>query len=317
LVHTTALCEAAALGHLEAARLLLDGGADSSRADGDGDTPLMAAALHGQLEVLRLLLGRGAAVDAAQPGDGFTAFHAACFSNQPACAEALARVGCDVGLKDKHGQTGRELAEGRGHAAVVERLRAVVAEQLRAAQAARPAPALESAAVQLESVAVQHSGSALRLHRLALELDGGPAVQLVTAAGEGDAAAVARLLAAVADPNASVPGRAPSGQAFQTTALREAAGNGRLEAARLLLEGGADPSRADGDGITPLMGAAVRGQLEVLRLLLGRGTAVDAVEPDGGGTAGLDEGLLSFCRPRFSFLWRIPIRGVHTSSSAE
>jgi hypothetical protein len=30
--------------------------------------------------------------------------------------------------------------------------------------------------------------------------------------------------------------------------------------------------------------------------------------------AGLDEGLLSFCLPQFSFLWRTPIRGTHSSA---
>ena len=29
--------------------------------------------------------------------------------------------------------------------------------------------------------------------------------------------------------------------------------------------------------------------------------------------AGLDEGLLSFCIPTFSFIWRIPIRGTNRS----
>jgi hypothetical protein len=160
--------------------------------------------------------------------------------------------------------TGREVAEARGHAAVVERLRAVVVEQLRAARAAGSAPAPEPAAV---------IG------------DGGPAVQLVTAAKEGDGAAVARLLSAGADPNASVPGRTPSGEVAQTTALCTAAAYGRPEAARLLLEAGADPSLADGDAITPLMVAAGCGQLEVLRLLVARGVTVDAAHQGDGFTA--------------------------------
>jgi hypothetical protein len=89
--------------------------------------------------LLRLLLARGAAVDAVKPGTRGTAFHAACYNNQPECAEALARVGCDVGIKasnGSNGSTGRQLAERAGHAAVVEWLRTVVTEQLRAAAAA-------------------------------------------------------------------------------------------------------------------------------------------------------------------------------------
>ena len=124
-VHSTALWEAAGHGRLEAVRLLLEAGADPSLADGYGTTPLKAAAGCGRLEVLRLLLGRGAAVDAADPGDGCTAFHDACFENQVECAEALARAGCDVGLKNKSGQTAREEAEARGSNDAARRLRAL------------------------------------------------------------------------------------------------------------------------------------------------------------------------------------------------
>jgi ankyrin repeat protein len=293
VLQTTALGQAVGHGRLEAARLLMDGGADPSRANSNGATPLITAVGHGQLEVLQLLLARGAAVDAVHPRTGFTAFHAACFKNQAECAEALVRAGCDVRLKDGNGRTGREVAEEQGHAAVVERLRAVVAEQLRAARAVGIAPEPEPAAV---------IG------------DGGSASQLAQATLQGDGAAAARLLAAGADPNASMSVRLPSGEVYQTTALFVAASDGLVEAARLLLDAGADPSCAASDGGTPLMVAAAHGQLELLRLLLARGAAVDAADPRDGFTAGLDEGLLSFCRPQFSFLWKIPIKGTHSSA---
>jgi ankyrin repeat protein len=264
-VQTTALVQASGRSHLEAVRLLLDAGADPGRADGDGDTPLMVAAGTGQLEVLWVLLARGAAVDAVDLVNGTTAFHIACMNNQADCAEELVKVGCDVGLKDNiNGQTGREMAEARGHAAVVA-LRVVVSEQLRAEQAAGRAPAPEPAAV------VGDEGSAF---------------QLVTVAQDGDGEAVARLLAAAgADPNASMAGRVSSGEVVHTTALCAAAGCGHLGAARLLLDAGADPSLAGGNGCTPLMVAAGKGQLEVLRLLLARGAAVDAAPTGDGFTA--------------------------------
>jgi ankyrin repeat protein len=245
---TTVLCVAAGNGWLEAARMLLEGGADPSLAGCNGDTPLMAATGGGHLEVLRLLLGRGAAVDAVNPGTGCTAFHAACGQNKPGCAEALARAGCDVGLKTKSGQTGWGLAEARGHAAVGERLRRGLVDQVRG-----PAPQ--------------------------------PVQELTLAAVEGDAAAVARLLAAGGDPNASASLRLPSGVVIQTTALCMTAANGRLEVARLLLDAGADPSLAGSDAATPLIAAAARGHLGVLRLLLARGAAVDVMQPDTGSTA--------------------------------
>ena len=53
------------------------------------------------------------------------AFHLACINNQPDCAEALARAGCDVGIKSKSGWTGREGAEARGSKDAARRLRAL------------------------------------------------------------------------------------------------------------------------------------------------------------------------------------------------
>jgi ankyrin repeat protein len=280
VVRTTALIAAAVNGRLEAARLLLDAGADPSRVDGGSTTPLMQAALRGQLEVLRLLLARGAALDAVSSGSGGTAFHSACYGNQAACAEALARAGCDVGIEDNEGLTGRQIAEQEGHEAVVARLRALVAEQLQAAQAAAGS----------EREMAPPSGEVLS-----------------EAVKGGDGPAIRRLLAAGGDPNASVMAqRGPSGEVYQTTALCTAARHCQLEAARLLLDAGADPSLRS-EGGTPLMEAAVGGPLEVLRLLLARGAALDAADPITGGTAGLDEGLLPFFLPQFSFRWRTTI----------
>jgi hypothetical protein len=153
IAYTPLTC-AAGHGHLEAVRLMLEVGADPDRVDGNCDTPLMHAAGGGHLEVLRVLLGRGVAVDVVEPEAGWTAFHYACSNNAPECAEALARAGCDVSIMSKCTQssaskTGRELAEEQSHVAVVARLRAVVAEQLWAAQAAgaAPEPELEPAVV--------------------------------------------------------------------------------------------------------------------------------------------------------------------------
>jgi ankyrin repeat protein len=280
---------AAILASREAARLLLDGGADPSLAGGDGCTPLMNAAGDGHLKALRLLLGRGAAVDAVHPVSGWTAFHDACCYNHAECAEALARAGCDVGLKDVNGKTGRELAEAEGHAAVVERLREL-AGAAGAGGVAEAEPAEGHAAV-VERLRAVVTAEQLRAapapapEPVAVVCDGGPADQLLDAAGEGDVAAVARLLTAGAVPNASVAARVPSGEVIQFTALCAAARCGRLEAVRLLLESGANPSLADGNGETPLMVAAANEQLEVLRLLLARGAAVDAVSAAYGATA--------------------------------
>ena len=82
----------------------------------------MAAAAAGQLEAVRLLLARGAAVDAVRPVSGYAALHVACRKNHSECVEALARAGCDVGLKGFDGETGRQVAEREGSSVMMTSL---------------------------------------------------------------------------------------------------------------------------------------------------------------------------------------------------
>jgi ankyrin repeat protein len=105
---------------------------------------------------------------------------------------------------------------------------------------------------------------------------------LFDATMDGDGAAVAGLLARGADPNTPSCGGVGSTPA---TMLVVAAANDHLDVARLLLDGGADPNRADSDGGTPLMAGVRTGSLAMLRLLLERGAAVDAVNPESSETA--------------------------------
>ncbi|MEW1549195.1 ankyrin repeat domain-containing protein [Streptomyces tsukubensis] len=98
--------------------------------------------------------------------------------------------------------------------------------------------------------------------------------ELLTAVYEGDADAVARLLAAGAP--------ADSSDEDGTTALYLAAvllGDVRL--VRPLLAAGADPERTGGDGALPLCGAAVHGGTEVVMALLAAGARPDGRESDG------------------------------------
>ena len=67
----TPLWDACRTGHVNAARLLLDKGAEVDRADKDGATPLYIACQQGHVDVARLLLEKGAEVDRAKE-DGAT-----------------------------------------------------------------------------------------------------------------------------------------------------------------------------------------------------------------------------------------------------
>jgi ankyrin repeat protein len=260
-VQTTALFEAAGRGRLEIVRLLLDTGADPSRATSGGTTPLMGAAVDGHLELLQLLLARGAAADAVSSNSDYeyTAFGYACAENHPDCAEALLRAGCDMDIKDGNGVTRRQIAERMGHKVVLARLEWLEAERCGEGMA-----------------------------RSALEIRSDKNVQMLwKAAVAGDRAAVAKLLEVGADPNALMAAQNDFAQSVQTTALLEAESRGRLRTARPLavLDAIANLSRASSRGTTPLMEAAANGSPEVLRLLLARGAITDAVQPATGATA--------------------------------
>jgi ankyrin repeat protein len=71
----------------------------------------------------------------------------------------------------------------------------------------------------------------------------------------------------------------------QSTALVAAAGCRQLDAVRLLLDRGADPSLPDSAGDTPLMQAAGGGHAGVVRELVARGADLDAADQTTGATA--------------------------------
>jgi hypothetical protein len=105
----------------------------------------------------------------------------------------------------------------------------------------------------------------------------------------GDVVEMARLLDAGAEPDALVAARATEsighGAVVQRTALAAAATGGQLDAVRLLLDRGADPSLADSLGLTPLMCAAMNGHAAVVRELAARGADLEAVDPATSVTA--------------------------------
>jgi hypothetical protein len=90
---------------------------------------------------------------------------------------------------------------------------------------------------------------------------------------------MSRLLDSGAEPDAPVQtgnARRQRRRVGHCTALLVAAGDGQLEAVRLLLDRGADPSLADSNGATPLMTAAGMGHAAVIRELAARGAHLDA-----------------------------------------
>jgi ankyrin repeat protein len=264
LVQVTALVEAASAGQLDAVRLLLDRGADPRLANSNALTrALILAAIKGHVAVVRELAARGADLDAVDPKFGGTAFHLACDRNQPECAAVLVELGCDTAIKERNGRTGKQVAEQQGHAAVLDVLHTAVVARLRAgatmAQPAAAAVAVGSGAATVDA--------------------------LSWVCRTGDVVEMARLLDAGAEPDALFAARDADGDVFQTTALVGAACAGQLDAVRLLLDRGVDPSLATSEGDTALIQAVGNGHAGVVRELAARGVDLDAAHPETGATA--------------------------------
>ena len=103
----TALKNAITNEELEAARLLIEKGADVNLGQ-----PLSEAATRtGFVSVARLLVRKGADMNARQSSTGKTALHYAVEYGQPEIAELLAKSGANVDIKDKDGKLFWEYAE--------------------------------------------------------------------------------------------------------------------------------------------------------------------------------------------------------------
>jgi len=105
----TALIAASFGGRLEAAKLLLDRGADPEIPNGQGRTALILAADQGHAEVVRLLLGGGAGPD-RQDFMKQTALHVAGWQDHVEVLRALLRGGADPEVRDATGNTPLALA---------------------------------------------------------------------------------------------------------------------------------------------------------------------------------------------------------------
>jgi hypothetical protein len=113
------------------ARLLASGASADERVTRGGETPLMRAAARGHEEVVRVLLDAGA--DAcARRADGFTPLILAVFFGHEGVMRLLVERGADASARTHLGTTAARWAEARGFASMAEVLRAAEASVTRA-----------------------------------------------------------------------------------------------------------------------------------------------------------------------------------------
>jgi len=78
----TPLMNAVLSGKLEAVKVLLSKGADTSIGENDGYTPMHGAGFQGRAEIARVLIEQGKLDPNDKHKDGFTPFHRACWGNE-------------------------------------------------------------------------------------------------------------------------------------------------------------------------------------------------------------------------------------------
>jgi ankyrin repeat protein len=256
-----ALHAAAKTGDVDALiQLLNDDAAAVDEENEDSETPLFVACEHGRVDAARLLLKKGAAVDRAEKY-GSTPLFAACVSGHVGAARLLLDNGADVHKASNKNRTPLHAASYEGHIDVVRLLLANgAAADIDSMDEEFDTPLADAKAAENEEIVAlleEHLKSIFALH---------------AAARTGDVDAMTQLLDGDAEVDAKKDG---------TTPLFVACEHGRVDAAGLLLDKGADVNQAKMNGVTPLHVACREGHIDLARLLLEKGAEVDRADEDG------------------------------------
>ncbi|CAE7028718.1 Kidins220 [Symbiodinium natans] len=118
---TPPLLAAATTGHVEAARLLINSGADKEKGNVWGTTPLLAACEGGHLDIARLLIDSGAEKDRTDMY-GTSPCSCAAAEGRLEVLELLIRNGVDINKANHWQAVPLQIAAEKGHCDVVARL---------------------------------------------------------------------------------------------------------------------------------------------------------------------------------------------------
>ncbi|MGD8340318.1 MAG: ankyrin repeat domain-containing protein [Gammaproteobacteria bacterium] len=224
---TTALHWAAYHDDVELARALIGAGAEVDVTNDYGSTPLAEAAAIGNPGMISLLLEAGADVERTN-ADGQTALMVVARTNQVEAARLLIEAGADVNRAETwRGQTPLMWAAAQGQPGMIRLLMANGAE-----------PDVRSMANEWRQV----SAESRRMYRPT-----GGLTPMLFAAREGCAACIEALLEGGADPDFANP--------KNVTPLIMALDNAHMDAAKVLIEAGANVNKWDWWGRTALWAA--------------------------------------------------------------
>ncbi len=226
---STALLWAAHYEDAELVRQLIRKRADVNAANDYGVTPLQEAAAVGNTGIIELLLDAGADPESPNP-EGQTALMAVARTGNVAAAELLLDAGADVNAREQWGgQTALMWAAAQGQPEMIDVL-------------------LEAGADPNARATARDWERRLTSEPRIKEMFSGGLSPLLYAAREGCVACIDHLIAGGADPDITDPDGA--------TPLIAALLNFKFDAAKALIEAGADVNKWDWWGRTPLYAAA-------------------------------------------------------------
>lgn len=243
-------------GHFGATIALLRAGVDLNARDSEDDTPLELAIESGHRDLALWLLERGA--DPNLPADGDRALHAAVYENDPVLVRRLIEAGAELEYHGSLGETPLELAGLWGSVEAAEVLRAAGGKiDFLTACVLDDRVAVRKWLLEQPSLVESFLGRFQKWR----------AVEI--AAARGHLELLQELIARGA--------RLEPAKEQQTTVLHEAARNGQLRVLRWLLERDLDRDELfAGKWASPLDCAAEGGRVDAARHLLERGAEIDS-----------------------------------------
>jgi ankyrin repeat protein len=315
------LADAAERGDKAAVKLLLKQGADVGVAQGDGMTALHWAAERGDAELAQQLLFAGANAAAVTRIGLYTPLHLAAKSASASVVKALVEAGADVNAKaNPSGATAMHLAALAGSAEVINILADAKADvNAKEAEWEQTPVIFAASANRAEAIAALIKRGAdpnvstkvidvskqSALDRAAVEkqrkvIEGfvgkdsnaRPTPAQMQAAIEASREVLKSGKIPPVDPNAPPPRgfnaeeiNPPVSSKGGMTALLHAARQGYIEAAKALLDGGADINKVQkGDDTSPLLTAIINGEFDMAMLLIDRGANVNLAASNNGVT---------------------------------
>ena len=252
-----------------AVAVLLEAGSDANTFTSTGLSPLHLAAAAGGADAVRVLLEHGADVNVRDPSSERTPLMFATARNRLAAMETLLQAGADVSLMTAvfdHAERSRDDGDDRQRRArVVAADRGLEPPEPRVAPPPPPPPPNVGQGTPGASGAI-----------------GGQTGAKADLRDPDDPPEVKRVAAPIVPQSLSTPELIGRQGGF--AALHYAVRDGRIDAARLLLEAGAEiDQQTGGDESSPMVVAVINGNFDLAMMLLERGADPNLLSEDGAG----------------------------------